>query len=250
MLRPKSGGIPMVSRRAFLRISTTATGAAYAFKTYGIEEVLAATAQVAGRSVQDVAQDEFYWREIQQAFTLDRTLINLNNGNSCPSPRVVHDALKRYLDFSNQAPVYHRGMLEQNRETARRRLAAEFGCDMEELAVTRNSSEALQIAQNGIDLQPGDEVLTTEQDYGRMLTTWDQRMRREKIKVTQINFPVPTTQDDLYQRFEKAITPQTKVMHFCHITNLTGQLFPVQRLSRLARQRGILTVVDGAHAIA
>jgi isopenicillin-N epimerase len=240
----------MVSRRAFLRLSTTATGAAYAFKTYGIEEVLAATAQVAGRSVQDVAQDEFYWREIQQAFTLDRTLINLNNGNSCPSPRVVHDALKRYLDFSNQAPVYHRGMLEQNRETARRRLAAEFGCDMEELAVTRNSSEALQIAQNGIDLKAGDEVLTTEQDYGRMLTTWDQRMRREQIKVTRINFPVPTTQDDLYQRFEKAITPQTKVLHFCHITNLTGQLFPVQRLSRLARQRGILTVVDGAHAVA
>ena len=76
-----------------------------------------------------VAQDEFYWREIQQAFTLDRTLINLNNGNSCPSPRVVHDALKRYLDFSNQAPVYYRGLLERNIETVRRRLAAEFGCD-------------------------------------------------------------------------------------------------------------------------
>ena len=65
-----------------------------------------------------------------------------------------------------------------------------------------------------------------------MLTTWDQRMRRDKIKVTRIQFPVPTTQDDLYQRFEKAITPQTKVLHFCHITNLTGQLFPVQRICR------------------
>jgi selenocysteine lyase/cysteine desulfurase len=162
----------------------------------------------------------------------------------------VHDALKRYLDFSNQAPVHHRGQLEQNKETARRRLAAEFGCDKEELAITRNSSEALQIAQNGIDLKPGDEVLTTEQDYGRMLTTWDQRARREGIKITRINFPVPTTQDDLYQRFERAITPQTKVMHFCHITNLTGQQFPVKRLSQLARQRGILTIVDGAHAFA
>ena len=83
-----------------------------------------------------------------------------------------------------------------------------------------------------------------------MLTTWDQRMRRDKIKVTRIQFPVPTTQDDLYQRFERAITPQTKVLHFCHITNLTGQLFPVQRLARLARSRGILTIVDGAHALA
>jgi isopenicillin-N epimerase len=240
----------MVSRRAFLRLTTAAGTAAYALKAHGLEEVLAASAQVAGRPADEVAQDEFYWREIQQAFTLDRTLINLNNGNSCPSPRVVHDALKRYLDFSNQLPVYYRGQLEQNKETARRRLAAEFGCDKEELAITRNSSEALQIAQNGLDLKPGDEVLTTEQDYGRMLTTWDQRARREKIKVTQINFPVPTTPDDLYGRFEKAITPQTKVLHFCHITNLTGQLFPVKRLSQLARQRGILTIVDGAHAFA
>jgi len=118
------------------------------------------------------------------------------------------------------------------------------------MAIPRNSSEALQIAQNGIDLERGDEVLTTEQDYPRMLTTWDQRMRREGIKVTRINFPVPTTQQDLYDRFERAITPRTKVLHFCHITNLTGQLFPVQRLSRLARERGLLTIVDGAHAVA
>jgi isopenicillin-N epimerase len=240
----------MVSRRAFLRFTGAAGTAAYAMKVTGLENVLAATAQIAGRAAADVAQDEFYWREIQSGFMLDRTLINLNNGNSCPSPTVVHDALKRYLDFSNQLPVYYRGQLEQNKEQARRRLAAELGCEKEELAVTRNSSEALQIAQNGIDLKPGDEILTTEQDYGRMLTTWDQRARREGIKVVQINFPVPTTQDDLYQRFEKAITPRTKVLHFCHITNLTGQIFPVKRLSQMARQRGILTIVDGAHAFA
>ena len=75
-------------------------------------------------------------------------------------------------------------------------------------------------------------------------------MRRDGIKLTCINFPVPTTQDDLYDRFEQAITPKTKVLHFCHITNLTGQLFPVQRLSRLARERGILSICDGAHAVA
>ena len=98
--------------------------------------------------------DESYWREIQQAFTLDRTIINLNNGGCCPSPRVVHEALKRYLDISNQAPVYHMWqILEPNIESVRRRLAAEFGCDPEELAITRNASEALQIAQLGIDAQ-------------------------------------------------------------------------------------------------
>ncbi|MFN2447658.1 MAG: aminotransferase class V-fold PLP-dependent enzyme [Vicinamibacterales bacterium] len=240
----------MRSRRSFLRLSGALGTTAVAANAYGLAQVLAATKSVADRSPEEVAQDEFYWREIQQAFTLDRTLINLNNGNSCPSPRVVHEALKRYLDYSNQAPVYHRGLLEQNKETARRRLAAEFGCEVEEIAMTRNASEALQIAQNGLDLAPGDEVITTEQDYGRMLTTWDQRERRDKIAVTRINFPVPTTGDDLYERFERAITPRTKVLHFCHVTNLTGQLFPVQRLARMARQRGLLTIVDGAHAAA
>ena len=215
-----------------------------------IEQVAAASAGVADRAPDEVAQDEFYWREIQEAFTLDRTLTNLNNGNTCPSPRVVHEAVKRYMDMANMLPVQYNGMIGRNVSTVRRRMAAEFGCDVSELALTRNASESMQIAQNGIDMNPGDEVVTTEQDYPRMLTTWDQRMRRDKIKVTRIQFPVPTTQDDLYQRFEKAITPQTKVLHFCHITNLTGQLFPVQRLARLARSRGILTMVDGAHALA
>jgi isopenicillin-N epimerase len=241
----------MWSRRSFLRMGGALGTAAFAGKAAsGIEQIAAASAAVADRTPEEVAADEFYWREIQESFTLDRTLTNLNNGNTCPSPRVVHEACKRYMDMANMLPVHYQGMIGRNIETVRRRMAAEFGCDPEELALTRNASESLQIAQNGLDLQRGDEVLTTEQDYPRMLTTWDQRMRREGIKVVRIQFPVPTTQDDLYQRFEKAITPRTKVLHFCHITNLTGQLFPVQRLSRLARSRGIVTVVDGAHALA
>ncbi len=240
----------MVNRRNFLRMTGAVGAGAFALKSNDIELIAQATRAVADRSADDVAKDEFYWREIQNSFMLDRSLINLNNGNSCPSPTVVHEAYKRYLDSSNQAPVYHRGLIERNIEVARRRLAAEFGCDTEEMAITRNSSESLQIAQNGLDLEPGDEVLTTEQDYGRMLTTWDQRARRDKIKIVKINFPVPTTGEDLYARLEGAITPRTKVLHFCHITNLTGQIFPVQNICRMARSRGLITIVDGAHAVA
>jgi isopenicillin-N epimerase len=241
----------MWSRRSFLRMGGALSTATLAAKAVdGLSYVEAASAAVADRSPEDVAQDEFYWREIQEAFTLDRTLINLNNGNTCPSPAVVQNACKRYMDMSNMLPVHYRSDIERHMQTIRRGLAKEFGFDEDEVALTRNASESLQIVQNGLDLQPGDEVITTEQDYPRMLTTWDQRRRRDKIKVTRIQFPVPTTGDDLYQRFERAITPQTKVLHFCHITNLTGQLFPVQRLCRLARARGITTIVDGAHAIA
>jgi isopenicillin-N epimerase len=242
----KSG---MWSRRAFLRSCAALGTAASVFKADALERVEAAVQSVADRSPEEIARDEFFWREIQLAFKLDRTLINLNNGFTSPTPRVALESVWRYMDMINMLPVHYQGMIARNVETIRVRMAAEFGCDPEEIALTRGASESLQIAQNGIDLKAGGEVITTEQDYPRMLTTWDQRMRREGIKITRLQFQVPATQDDLYERFAKAITPQTKVFHFCHITNLTAQLFPVQRLSRLARSKGIITIVDGAHAL-
>ncbi|MEX0691890.1 MAG: aminotransferase class V-fold PLP-dependent enzyme [Gemmatimonadales bacterium] len=245
------------SRRSFLSQALGATAALPLAglpvpREGGLRRIARAADAVAGRSATDVATDEDFWREIQQAFTLDRTLINLNNGGVCPSPRVVHEALMRYLDISNQAPVYHMWrVLEPEVEAVRRQLAQEFGCDPEELAITRNASEALEIAQLGMDLAPGDEVITTDQDYGRMLTTWDQRVRRDGIVLTQLAFTdPPPSMASLAQMFERAITPRTKVLHFCHITNLSGQIFPVRDICRMARARGIKTIVDGAHAFA
>src|SRR5512139_99112 len=238
-----------LNRRGFLRMAGAVGSAAVVMKADGLNRVEAAGQAIAGRTPEEVAQDEFYWREIQLAFKLDRELINLNNGFTCPMPRVALESVGRYMDMINMLPVHYQGMVAGNVQTIRRRMAMEFGCDPEEMALTRGASESLQIVQNGIDLKAGDEVITTEQDYPRMLTTWDQRMRRHGIKVTRLQFTVPATQDNLYRMFEKAITPQTKVFHFCHITNLTAQLFPVQRLSRLARSKGIVTIVDGAHAL-
>ena len=239
----------MLSRRNFLRLAGALGTASFSLNPRSLEAVAAASQAVADRAPGEVAKDEFYWREIQLAFKLDRTLINLNNGFTCPTPRVALEAVWRYMDMINMLPIHYQGMIARNVETIRLRMAAEFGCEPEEMALTRGASESLQIVQNGIDLKAGDEVITTEQDYPRMLTTWDQRMRREGITVTRLQFPVPATQDDLYGRFEKAITPRTKVFHFCHITNLTAQMFPVARLSRLARSKGIATIVDGAHAL-
>src|SRR4029434_7618497 len=138
-----------------------------------------------------------------------------------------------------------------NIETVRRQLAREFGCDPEELAITRNASDALQAAQLVLDLKPGDEVVTTNQDYPRMLDTWQQRVRRDKIVLKQVSFKVPPgSQAELASIFDTAISPRTKVLHVCHITNLTGQIFPVRDICRMARARGIVTIVDGAHAFA
>ena len=243
----------MNARRDFLRqVVPAGLAGMAALNTDWLARAASATAAAADRTPAELAADESYWREIQQAFTLDRTILNFNNGYTCPSPRVVHEALKRYLDISNQAPIHYMwNQMEPNVETVRRNLAAEIGCDAEELAITRNASEGLQIAQLGLDLKAGDEVVTTNQDYGRMLDTWDQRVRRDKIVVNKIAFPVPTTNlSELTDRISRAITPKTKVIHICHITNLTGQLFPVRDIARLARSKGIQTIVDGAHAFA
>ena len=237
-----------MQRRTFLR---AATGLA-ALKADSVNRARAAASSINDRTPDQAARDEDFWREIQQAFTVDRNIINLNNGGVCPSPKVVQDAMRRQLEFSNMAPAYTMWtVLEPEIESVRARLAASFGCDPEEMAITRNASEALEIAQLGIDLKAGDEVLTTDQDYPRMITTWQQRERRDGIKLKMISFPTPPpSMDDLYQRFERAITPRTRVIHFCHITNLTGQIFPVKKICQMARSREIEAIVDGAHAYA
>ena len=242
----------MLNRRRFLETMLAAGAGIPALKDDGLERLLCLARRVDGRLPAEVARDEDFWLGIQQAFTLDRTLINLNNGGVSPSPRVVQEAMRRYLEYSNTAPVYTMWqVLEPEIESVRRRLAASFGCDPEEMAITRNASEALEIVQLGLPLERGDEVLTTTQDYPRMLTTWHQRERREGIVVKEISFPVPPpSQDDLGDRIERAITPKTRVIHVCHITNLTGQIFPVKRICQLGRARGIEVIVDGAHAYA
>jgi selenocysteine lyase/cysteine desulfurase len=237
------------SRREFLRMGGALGTTAFAVNAAGLERITAAVQSAANRTAEEIAKDELFWREIQFAFKLDRSLLNFNNGFTHACARVVLEAEWRYMDMINMLPVHYQGMIANNIQTLRRRMAMEFGADEEEIALTRGASESNQIAINGLDLKPGDEVITTDQDYPRMLTTWDQRMRRDGIKVTRFQFPVPATQDDLYRRFEQAITPKTKVFQFCHTTNLTGQLFPVQRISRLARSKGIVTMVDGAHAL-
>lgn len=200
----------------------------------------------------ETAADENFWAEVARAFTVDRTLVNLNNGGVSPSPSFVQDAMKRHLDYSNEAPTYTMWkILGPQREGVRARMAREWGVDTEEVAFTRNASEGLQTCQFGYDLEPGDEVLTTTQDYGRMLTTFRQRERREGIRMVQIKVPVPAEDPaEVVRRFEEAITERTKLILMCHMINLTGQILPVREVVRMARRHGIPVIVDGAHAMA
>jgi selenocysteine lyase/cysteine desulfurase len=164
----------------------------------------------------------------------------------------VLEAMIRDLRFSNELPVEHMWkVLEPRIESVRRDLAREFGCDPEEMAVTRNASEAMEILIFGLDLKPGDEVVLTNQNYPRMITSWQQRVRREGIVLKPVSFKVPPpSQDYLVDQFRQALTPRTRVIEVTHITNLTGQIMPVRELVALARPQRIVVLVDGAHAFA
>src|SRR5437879_7297542 len=152
-----------------------------------LRNVQAASKNVAHLTSEEAATDEDYWATIQNSFSVTRGIINLNNGGVSPSPRIVTDALVRYIWEQEDATAYTMWqILEPQSESIRTGLAEVFGCDREEIAITRNASESLETLLLGLDLKPGDEILTTTQDYPRMLTTLRQREKRENLKLKLI----------------------------------------------------------------
>ncbi len=217
-----------------------------------LETVRAKTREVEHLSPDALAADEDFWAVIQQSFSVTRGIVNLNNGGVSPSPRIVTEAFVRYTWQQEDATAYTMWqILEPQSETIRAGLAEIFGCDKEEIAITRNASESLETLLLGLDFKPGDEILTTTQDYGRMINTLKQRELREGLKLNLIKIPIaPSDINDLATPFERAITPRTKLIMVAHQINLTGQIMPVRKVCEMARARGIETIVDGAHAFA
>ena len=215
-------------------------------------DVIAAGKAIDHLSPLEAALDEDYWTTIQQSFSVTRGIVNLNNGGVSPSPRIVTEAFVRYTWQQEDATAYTMWqILEPQSETIRTGLAEVFGCSPEEIAITRNASESLEILLMGMDFKSGDEILTTTQDYPRMLTTLRQRELREGLKLNLIKIPIaPNNVDDIAAAFERAVTPKTKLILVSHQINLTGQILPVRKVCEMARSKGIESIVDGAHAFA
>ncbi|HWM25718.1 MAG TPA: aminotransferase class V-fold PLP-dependent enzyme [Chthoniobacterales bacterium] len=243
------------TRRNFLALAGKGLGlAALSSATIASlrKNVEAATKSVAQLTPEQAAMDEDYWAVIQNSFTVTRGIINLNNGGVSPSPRIVTEALVRYTWQQEDATAYTMWeILEPQCETIRTGLAELFGCDREEIAITRNASESLEILLLGMDFKPGDEILTTTQDYPRMLTTLRQREKRENLKLNLIQIPIPPRDlNEITAAFEKGITSRTRLILISHQVNITGQITPVKAVCDLARAKGIETIVDGAHSFA
>lgn len=217
-----------------------------------LEDIHAASARISHLSAEEAATDEDFWFTIQNSFTVTRGIINLNNGGVSPSPRIVTEAFVRYTWQQEDATAYTMWqILEPQSETIRTSLAEMFGCDREEIAITRNASESLEILLMGMDFKPGDEILTTTQDYPRMLTTLRQREQREGLVLKLVHIPIaPGNLSEMTAAFERGMTGRTRLVLISHMVNLTGQIMPVRAVCEMARSRGIETIVDGAHSFA
>jgi selenocysteine lyase/cysteine desulfurase len=177
-------------------------------------------------SPKEIAMDEDYWSVIQQGYTVSPSLINLNNGGVSPSPKIVQEAVEGFNKMTNEGPSFFMWrILDQGREPLRYKLAQLAGCDPEEIAINRNSTEALNTVIFGLNLKAGDEVIGTKQDYPNMINAWRQRASREGIVYTQLSFKYPIeNEEEIVAAFEKAITPKTKIFHITHMVNWVGQI--------------------------
>lgn len=222
------------------------------FQTAQGRDLLTTLQNHENRSMAETVTDETFWYQIKQSYTVSPAILNLNNGGVCPQPRVVQEAVERYNRLSNETPSYYMWrILDQGREPVRAKLAELAGCSPEEIAINRNSSEALETIIFGLRLQPGDEIVLTKQDYPNMINAWKQRAHRDGVVLKWLNFEFPIEDKrQIVDTFVNAFTDKTKLVHLTHIINWMGQILPVREIAREARRRGIEVLVDAAHTFA
>ncbi|MEQ8324321.1 MAG: aminotransferase class V-fold PLP-dependent enzyme [Vicingaceae bacterium] len=237
----------MSSRRSFL-------------KKIGIQSAaLTALPMISPASLPELTQSlpaqgegENFWSGIQEAYSVSRSKINLNNGGVSPQPRFVQEAFEKYMAMSNEAPSYYMWrQLEPSRINIRRDLANLLGCTYDEVVINRNTTEALDTVIFGLDLKKGDEIVLSPYDYPNMRNAWEQRKKRDEIVLRYANFELPSaSEDEIVQAFENEMSAKTKLVHITHMINYNGQVLPAGRIATAARKYSSMVLVDGAHSFA
>jgi selenocysteine lyase/cysteine desulfurase len=248
----------MSERRNFIR--TMGAIAAGAISIEGMnnfaiaKEIEDASLRTKALSNEEVSMDEEFWRSIRLAYSVSPSIINLNNGGVSPQPILVQDMFDKYNRMSNEAPSYYMWrVLDMGREPLRERLAALAGCSAEEIAINRNTTEALDTVIFGLDLKEGDEVIVSRQDYPNMKQAWLQREMRDKIKLVWLDFDLPQEDDNYFvEQYTKAVSAKTKVVHITHLINWNGQIVPVNKItdSIKSKRDDIFFIADCAHSYA
>jgi len=198
------------------------------------------------------ARREEFWAIIQRAYQQSPHFINLENGYFSPQPVDVMEAQMDNIKMINEQPSFYMRRRQFDEKAGVKKLLAEqAGCSVEELVITRNTTESLDTIIAGIDYEPGDEAIMCDQDYGSMLEAFDQQARRRGLVNKIIELPLhPVSDAEIVKRYERAITDRTKVMLVTHLINITGQVLPVRKICDMAHQHGVEVIVDGAHSFA
>ncbi|MFZ9045280.1 MAG: aminotransferase class V-fold PLP-dependent enzyme [Cyclobacteriaceae bacterium] len=204
------------------------------------------------KNPEKLASDEDFWKEIRNSYRLKPDYINLENGYYCflPQETLMH-FLEHIKEVNYQGSWYMRTVQWENKRKVAARLADMAGCSAEELVVTRNTTESLDLVIAGVKWEQGDEAVMAEQDYGAMLNQFKLMEKRYGIVSKKISLPNhPKTDEEIVDLYASAITEKTKLLMVCHLVNITGQILPVRKICDMAHAKGVKVMVDGAHAFA
>jgi selenocysteine lyase/cysteine desulfurase len=237
-----------MNKRTFLKnTAAIGLGSLVSFKAIGrmVDAVAHLPAAV-------LAEDDDFWKRIRGSYRIKTDYINLENGYYSIMPREIEQAyLRHIMDVNLQGAYYMRTVQFENKAIAAKKLAELAGVSADELIVTRNTTESLDMVIMGIDWKSGDEAIMAEQDYGAMLDMFKQTAKRYGMVNKILSVPIdPQTDEEIVQLYERAITPKTKLIMVCHMINITGQILPVRKICDMAHSHGIPVMVDGAHAFA
>jgi len=198
------------------------------------------------------AGDDDFWTALRDGYTLNPDWINLENGYYCIQPRATLEKFLTHVrDVNREGAHYMRTVQFENKQRVAKKLADVAGCSPQELVITRNTTESLDLVIAGFDWQRGDEAVMAEQDYGAMLDMFKQVARRHGVVNKVVSLPNhPQSDEEVVELYARALTSKTKLLMISHMVNITGQILPVRKICDMAHSRGVQVMVDGAHAFA
>jgi selenocysteine lyase/cysteine desulfurase len=216
------------------------------------DALAAANKSTAHLSAEAVASKEDFWATIRGGYKLKPDYINLENGYYCFLPQeILEHHINHIREVNYQGSYYMRTTQVDNKRKMAAKLAELAGCSTEELIITRNTTESLDMVIGGIHWKAGDEAVMAEQDYGSMLNHFKLMEKKHGIINKIISVPNhPQSDEEIVNLYQSAITPKTKLLMVCHIINITGQILPVRKICDMAHAKGVEVMVDGAHAFA
>ena len=199
-----------------------------------------------------IAEDETFWEEVRKGYKIKPDYINLENGYYCFLPQeTLENFIHHVREINFQASCYMRTKRFEDKKIMAAKLAKLAGCSSEELVITRNTTESLDMIIAGTHWQAGDEAVMAEQDYGAILDMFQLIAKRHGVVNQVVSIPNhPADDDEIVNLYARAITPKTKLLMVCHMVNITGQVLPVKKICDMAHSKGVKVLVDGAHAFA